>query len=289
MDIKHKLYPYPMLISEADDYVKSTFAFQVRVEKGIRELKFYFEMDLKNDEMTDLIKGGQAEFLIHIECPRTCYRSIVTSSNKEFGERILEKELNGRVSLCGFVVAKVYLERYQNSDFNRDYNGMSFDIDRGSVLAIGGQYDLDITKETDDLAKVPSIFTICRYAADTDKSMQIDMDGDKITVALSDESFQNHKVLCGMPSYLPIFHGMIIVPALIYVLETLRREGIEEYESRRWFAGIRKALARYEISLNCDTLNDMASYDLAQKLLDLPIDRALQSVLTMGDRCEEEE
>ena len=43
MDIRYKLYPYPVLISEGDDYVRSTFAFKVHVEKGIRELKFSFQ------------------------------------------------------------------------------------------------------------------------------------------------------------------------------------------------------------------------------------------------------
>lgn len=287
MDIRYKLYPHPVLISDTDDYVKSTFRFKANVEKGICELKFSFTMELENDELNALIKEGTAEFLVHIECPQTCYRDVAKSDGMTFTKRIQEKDLNGKVSLCAFIVAKKDIASYSNSDFNPDYEGVMFAIDRGSILAIGGQYDMNIVKDTEELAKIPSIFTICKYAADTDESMKIDIDGDKIAIALSDSSFQNYKILINMPGLLPVFHAMIIVPALIYVFETMRREGTEEYENKRWYAAIRKTLAKYEIVLDNDMLNDISSYELSQKLLDLPIDRALNAITMIGDSEEE--
>lgn len=287
MDIRYKLYPYPMLISNTDDYVKSSFRFNVNVVKGIRDFGFTFIMELDNDEMNEMIRTGFAEFLVHIECPQTSYRAIAKASETIFEKRIQEKKLNGKVSLCAFVVAKKDIPVYTNSDFNLDYAGVIFSVERGGILAIGGQYELNIVKETEELAKIPSIFTICKYAADTDESMKIDIDGDKIVVALSDHSFQNYKMLTNMPLLLPAFHAMIILPALIYVFETLRREGIEEYEERRWCTAIRKTLKKHEIVLNDDILCDIPSYDLAQRLLDLPIDRALDAI-TMIDDSEEE-
>lgn len=67
----------------------------------------------------------------------------------------------------------------------------------------------------------------------------------------------------------------------------MRREGTEEYENRRWYMAIRKTLAKYEILLNNEILNDIPSYDLAQKLLDLPIDRALDAITRFDDSEEE--
>lgn len=287
MDIRYKLYPHPVLITDTDDYVNSSFQFAVDVKKGIREIRFSFRMDLQNDGMTQLIRDGFAEYLIHIECPQTCYREVVKSDEAVCSKNIQEKDLNGKVSICAFVVAKKEMPAYSNSDFNPDYEGVTFSIERGSILAIGGQYDLDIVKDTEELAKIPSIFTICKYAADTDASMKIDIDGDKIVIALSDSSFENYKLLTNMPSLISVFHAMIIVPALIYVFETLRREDLEDYENRRWFMAIRRTLAKHDINLTKDVLNEIASYDLAQKLLDLPIDRALKAMTTMEDGGEE--
>ena len=195
--------------------------------------------------------------------------------------------MNGKVTLCAFIVAKEEITDYRNSDFNEDYAGTVFSVDRGSILAIGGQYDLNVVKDTEELARVPSIFTICKYAADTDESMKIDIDGHKIVIALSDSSFQNYRILTNMPGLLPVFHAMVIVPALIYVFESLRREGTENYEGLRWYVVIRKTLEKAGITLDEETLNTVASYDLAQKLLDLPVDRALNAIITLGDNEEE--
>lgn len=287
MDIRYKLYPYPVLSSGTDDYLNSSFQFQADVEKGIRELKFTFTMELRNEGLNKKIKEGMAEFLIHIECPQTCYRNVVTADEPVFTRRIQEKFLNGKVSMCAFVVARKDISEYSNADFNPDYGSIIFSIDRGSILAVGGQYDFTVIKDTEELAKIPSVFTICKYAADTDENMKIDMDGEKIVIALSDSSFQNYRMLANMPALLPVFHAMIIVPALIFVFETMRREGTEEYETRRWYMAVRKTLAKYNILFNHDTLCDIPSYVLAQKLLDLPIDRALQAI-TMLDDSEEE-
>ena len=287
MDIKYKLYPYPVLFSGTDDYVNSSFQFKVDLKKGIHELRFTFTMELENKGMNEKIKEGLAEYLIHIECPQTCYRIVVATGETIATKKIHEQYLNGKVSICAFVVACTDLTAYTNKDFNPDYRGITFSIDKGGIMAIGGQYDVNIVKDTEELAKVPSIFTICKYAADAEESMKIDMDGDKIVIALSDSSFQNYKMLSNMPSLLPVFHAMIIVPALIFVFEVMRREGIEEYENRRWYTAIKKTLAKYEIALNHDSLTDMASYDLAQKLLDFPIDRALQAITALDDSEEE--
>ena len=289
MDIKYRLYPYPVLTSETDDYLDSTFQFVTDVTRGIRELKFSFKMELENEGLHTLIEEGNAEFLVHIECSQTCYREIMRSSDLFFQKNIPENLLNGKVSICAFIVAAKDLENYKNAGFNEDYQDTSFYIERGSILAIGGQFNLTVVKDVEELAKVPSIFTICRYAANTDKNMEINLDGEKITIALSDSSFKNYKLLVNSPSLLPVFHAMIIIPALIYVFETLRRDGTEDYETRRWYAVIRKTLAKYNVGLNEDTLENIPSYDLAQKLLELPIDKGLEAIATFTVQDNDEE
>ena len=38
MDIRHRLYPYPVLSDATDDYVNSSYSMELDVKKGIREL-----------------------------------------------------------------------------------------------------------------------------------------------------------------------------------------------------------------------------------------------------------
>ena len=163
---------------------------------------------------------------------------------------------------------------------------MSFDVERGSILAVGGQCNITVTKDTEELSKIPSIFSICRCAVDIDDSMKIDIDGEKIAINLCNDSFQNYKVVSASPMFLPVFHSMLIMPALIYVFETLRREGTEYYESRRWYKAIKKTLGNHKIELNEDSLTIHPSFELAQKLLDLPVNKAFSALASIDDEEE---
>lgn len=289
MDILYRLYPHPVLSDRTDDYVKSSFDYNLQVEKGIRELIFNISLKVNNQELESLIKCGMVEYLIHIECPYTCYRLAIKTSDNTVQKRIRESDINGKMSICAFLVAKQQLTNYHNDDFNEDYGKSTFDINRGEILAIAGQIDIDITKETDDLTKLPSIFSVCRLAAETDNSMRFNIDGNKIVISLCKNSFENYKIISNMPDMLPVLHSMMIIPALIYVFEALKREGDYYYEDRRWYKAIRKTLNNIGIELNADTLDSIPSYELAQKLLDLPVDKAMEALTTVGDVEDEDD
>lgn len=47
MDIRYKLYPYPMLAADMDDYIDSSFTFTVTTEKEIREINSGFNWILE--------------------------------------------------------------------------------------------------------------------------------------------------------------------------------------------------------------------------------------------------
>lgn len=283
MDIRYKLYPYPMLAADMDDYINSRFTFNVETEKEIREIKFLFQLDLQNEGLTNMIQNGKAEYLIHIECPQTCYRYAIKTTDSTYIYCVPESDLNGRVSICAFIVAKEDLHAYYNHAFNEDYEEMSFSIDRGGILAIGGQYTFTIVKDTEELAKIPSIFTICKRAADSDNGFEIDMDGNKIAVTLSNDCFGRYKNLASELKYQPAFHSMLIMPALIYVFETLHREGIDNYNDKRWFIALNKTLSKSNVTLDTETLDNTPSYTLAQKILDMPVDRALSALAEWSD------
>lgn len=289
MDIRFRLYPHPVLAAGYDNYKDASIDSTCSVTKGIREL--IFSMDTKMDEegLLALIDEDKAEYAYHIECPLTSYRVMIRSAQPDVVRHIPEKSLNGEVSICCFIIAKENLQGYKNPNFNDDYAGLSFDIEKGSILGIGGQHRVTITKEVDDLAKIPSIFSICRKAADSDPSMSFDLDNNKIAINLSSIDFQNYKVMVTKPSMISVFHSMIIMPALIYVFEQLRRDGMEEHIGKRWCHGLKKALDHTNTPLNMETLENTPSYELAQKVLDLPVNKALNNVATVGENESEDE
>ena len=106
MDIRSKLYPYPVLSSANDDYTGSSFTFTPNISKGPREVVFDFALNLQDSTLQQLIGEGQAEFVIHIECPYTAFREIIRCSSESCSRHIVESRLNGKVSVCAFIVAK---------------------------------------------------------------------------------------------------------------------------------------------------------------------------------------
>lgn len=288
MDIHHKLYPYPVLSDNTDDYVNSSFSMKLEVTKGIREICFKVSLKLENKQIQQMIHEGYAEYVIHIESSYTAYRTIIKTDETYIEKSISEHKLNGKVEVCAFVVAKISLPAYYNSCFNEDYDGMSFHLHRGNIIAIGGQVNINVTKEVEELSKIPSIFTICRNAEDIDDSMKIEITSEKIVIVLCSKSFGNYKMLTGIPQMLPVLHSILIVPTLIYTFEKLKSEGTIEYEDLRWYKSIERTLKKHNLTLNAELLENTPSFELAQKSLDLPIDRALEA-LTTQDMADEEE
>lgn len=288
MDIRYKLFPYPVLSTLSDDYIKCGFITEVRAVKDINDIVFYLNILMDNDEIQGLIADGKMEYVFHIECSQTSYRSIVGMVELEKIKRIPESKLNGKVTICSFIVAKEDLKNYTNKSFNSDYGDMNFNIEKGSIVAIGGQTNVEIIKETEELSKIASIISIIRLDTDENIGMKIEISRDKITIQLPNETFYNYRNSVNMPLFQPVLHSMIIMPALIYVFENLKNAGIEEYETYRWFKAIDRILKKSNIELNNDSLDNKPSYELAQMLLDLPIDRALKSLLTVGAEDEED-
>ena len=68
----------------------------------------------------------------------------------------------------------------------------------------------------------------------------------------------------------------------------LRKEGISEFEDLRWFKSIKRTLNKNNMILNEELLDTIPSFELAQKSLDLPINRAFDTLVSMDTTDEEE-
>ena len=153
MDIKHRLYPYPVLSDMTNDYVNSSFGMQLEVSQGMKEICLLISLQLENKEIEQLIADGEAEYVVHIECPYTSYRTVIKTDENEIQKRIPEHKLNGKVAICTFIVAKKEIPQYYNSSFNEDYGGMHFSLNRGNIIGIGGQIILKLQKKLKNFLK----------------------------------------------------------------------------------------------------------------------------------------
>ena len=107
MDIRNRLFPYPVLCEDPDEYVEGDFYVETKLlEQNINNILVQFNMHLDNPGLQNLINTGKAEFVIHMECSNTAFRTVIRSFSNTEKYRIMNSRVNGDISLLGMVVSK---------------------------------------------------------------------------------------------------------------------------------------------------------------------------------------
>lgn len=288
MDIINKLYPYPVLWENNDDYIKSSFDCDIDINKNFDVITINAKFKLKNKQINKLIEDGKAEYVIHIESSSTLYREIKCSNQKEFSFDILSEHLWGAVSLSSFIVVKEKIIDYYNCDFNLDYEGTAFNLDIGNILAIGPQYKFDVEKNAEELANISSIFTIYRREDDDNIDLKVDMLSDKIKIGLSRDVYENYNHIAKLQvAMLNMLNTAILLPTLVYVLEQLK-DDISAYEECRWFQAMKRFFKNENMNLDEDMIESNMSIVLAQKIMHMPIAKTLILIKDIDKNIEEE-
>lgn len=286
MNIEHRLYSYPILSYFSDDYLNSVFTSSMTAEKKGENILFQLAAATDDEKLLELIENDYAEYLFHIECPSTSYRSVIKSKSGRESAVLSESLLNQRVNICFFIIAKKNLNKYENRNFNEDYEGASFNIERGNILAIARQFNMDIEKEKEELVQMPSIFLILKKNSEDKSGMEIDMTGDRIGISLYKTEYEQYSLL-SKGIFQPLLHSSIIFPALIYVLENLKNSDLEDFEECKWFKTFKRVFSGMGMELNRETLEREFSYELAQKMINFPVSRSLKTMIEL-DSAEEE-
>lgn len=277
MQLRSRFYTYPVITDEADFYVDSSFETDVEQVIDGYNIKLILKAKLVNAELEELLATGKVVFAHHIECTQTCYRKVVLT-DAELKEFVLrDGDVNGLVQVCSFLVANENIEKYSNSLFAQDYKGFRFNIERGCIMAVGSQINLRINKVRDDLANTSSIFSIVPNMDESVTDIKINTGSYKIVISLPKETFSVYSNMSTFMDIQPVMHSMIIIPALVYALTEIKesRNQLYTYEDYRWFRSLRKACEKMNVQFNEEVLANVNTFELAQKLIDSPIPKAM--------------
>ena len=280
MEIKYKLYPYPVLSTYSDDYQKGAFEVNIDIVKEGYNVRIDFLANLTSTGLKEQIKAGVAKYVYHLECAQTGFRKVVITDKVSESYIIENKLVCGKLQICPFVVAVEDIVGYTTEDFHEDYRAVPFDIEAGCVMAVGTMITADISKDIDDLANTPSIFSIIRNADVNCKEMLVDMSGRKIIIKLPLEDYYNYKKLAITPQYQPILNSLTVIPALAYVLGELKCMPVEariENQDSLWYKTISKVLlTKFDCDLESEGFSSVNTIEMAQKLINSPISDAFR-------------
>ncbi|MEF2600692.1 MAG: hypothetical protein U0M80_05325 [Fusobacterium mortiferum] len=277
MEIKNRLYPHPVLRENNDDYINSSFEMDLSYERDIKRLKLNISFKLNNKTLEKMILDEKAQYVIHIECPKTSYRKIITTTEKILSENLKDEKILGKIQVTSFIVVKENILDYENESFNSDYFGMKFNLEKGTILAIGDSYKIDVDKEKESLGNVPSIFTICKKMTTDETGINIEYNMNKIRIDLNIFDYERYTQLVSSSNqFIDIINCSLIFPTLIYVFEKLKNEFDEIEESDyRWFKALKNIFEKYGYRFNQELFENETSLQLAQKILDFPFSKSL--------------
>ena len=116
MEIRNRLFPYPVLCSDTDDYTSGEFSVDTEiVSQDMNSLVLRFHINLDNAGLKMQISQGRAEFIIHIECSNTAFRTAIHTFSEEEEYRINTSKVNGEISFLGMIVSKSDIPYYRNN------------------------------------------------------------------------------------------------------------------------------------------------------------------------------
>lgn len=290
MEIKYKLYPYPVLWNKNDDYkMPSEFSAEIKTEENFKNTKLKIKFFLKDKEIEKLIRENKAEYVVHIEGTRTYFRDFISTKETEITYDLKDRDILGKLEINFFILAKQDIKGYRNDNFNEDYSSEAFNLKKGNIIAIADGYRFDIEKNDDELGKISSIFSICKKETVEQTGMTVDMSYEKIRIGLNITDYVNYSQLSQNPNKVDSVNSIIIFPALIYIFEQLKKDFTEtDYTEYKWFRALENIFKKNGQELNKELLENEISIDLAQRVLNYPIERAFNS-LTNEDEGDDEE
>lgn len=287
MRIGKRLFPYPILNSEKiySQYKDSVFALQY--DEEVSDDKQYYLLnnlhcELDNQMLIDLINTDRAEIVCVIECPSTMYRKSHVLPLHPINMQIPLADLNNKVNVSAFVVAKEDIDNYHSDDFSDVYGDISFSIEKHDILAADDGYVNNVDFNDLDDNKQASIFIVIKDKSITNGTMQVEYDSEKITISLPEEQWNMYDKTKRIPKYESLYFSIIAVPALGYALSCLQKNDPAVDILRidyKWFNSFAAAYKNFHgDELTDDVFIKMNTNLEAQMILGSPVASAVDEI-----------
>lgn len=285
MQISSRQFPHPVLSYYSDDFVDSDFQASLKNTETHSSYIFDAYCITSSAGLNKLIEEQKAKFAFHLECQSTRYRKVFSSFDSSFSFQLPAQDVEGKVQICAFILAVSNIENYELAEFHPDYEGYSFQIKKGDILALDAERVFIAEKDIDPLKRIPSIFSIQPNRSDDAQAIEVDSSGNKIIIKLSQGNFDQYKSISLNSSFQPILSSMIVIPALVSILEILRNEqgAINDYEECRWYQVILLRLKDFGIELGTHSYEQESTISIAQKLIGDPLNLAFTALMNFEE------
>lgn len=268
-------FPHPVL--GVGDAVKSKFGFNPvpDITSTVDTYSIVVNCEHDNADLSALVNSGQAEFLCEATCSNTLYREIFTGNSSEIKFEIPKKQVKGKVFFTCVLVAKSPIANYQNSKSHPDYNGYSFEIDNGDVLAFFGEFNFNADINYEKLKAVSSFMEVVENKDQNAIYTNVDLNKSKIEIQLPSEDYKlfASDSISKEPKFAPVFHSSIVLNALLMALYNF-----ESHKDLLWAMAIDYRLKNEKPFANISIEEKENIPEIAQRLLGNPFRRLISEL-----------
>jgi hypothetical protein len=268
MEINKRTYPHPVLAEFNDDYQQAIFQPSVQISGNKAFYKIQMNCKTSSKALNQLISEKKAAYAVHVECSSTRYRALFKSFEESFEIDIPVVDIDNKVQLSRLIIANCEINDFQNSELHPDFSDSKFNLVAGDVLAVAAHIDFYADKKEDELAKLPSIFSIVRNEYEDPKAIDVDITGQKIQIILSPGTYDKFKYLNTDPSLHSTLAATLIFPSLTYAIDQISVDKDHaQYIDLRWYRVLSRRLKDLSIEItNFEACGD-SSITVANRLI----------------------
>ncbi len=269
MIYNNRNYPHPIL-GVNDDFITSSISVELSIssDKEIIEIRPLFI--LENQDIRNLIDLTKASYVSHVYCRGTMFREIF-KGNKSLSEpiKIASSKLNGEVEVDFFICSDQKIGNYRSGQFNPEYGTSTFSLEKADIIAFAGKGKFYANKSPEELKAISSIMNVL-CTEKSNKPMFLDYVGNRISIMLCKEDYNNYKLLKNNTSCFGLILSSLVLPALIEALHFLENEEAEELKEKPWYK-ILNGIKEKSQGISC--------LQIAQNILEMPLKRTLDTLM----------
>ena len=277
MKLNKYLSSYPILISEDDDYINSSFNATIKTQMDFNKLIIDAHFSLNDDGLKKLIEENKARYAIHIDCPLLSNRHLFMTDKTDTIIELNLNELDDLVEISSVIISIEDIYNYKNCNFNKMFVDEGFNIDKGNYLAIGPFYEIDINRLNYGNKQLKDIIKIQKSDSNSNE-MSVSLEQDIIIIYVN-ETIKNQYYVYGK-QYLYNVVSMILVPSMIYILTQMKNN--PDLNSYAWYGVIEHLLDSNGINISDLKVEDSSGknsiFEIAQKIFKSPLEKGLSEL-----------
>lgn len=263
-------FPHPVLDPVSTDYPNCGIQFRAIMCSSPSAYRFDVGFDLGSETLQAQIDSGNAAFAVQVDCRWTSFREIYRFQKADRSIEIPEGKLRGSVWLRPYIVAEKEF-MLSSAEFDLLFKDMSFPLRRGYVLGWDNPLEFDAAKSLDDLKNLNSVIQIVRTHKEN-VPIEYGLTGEKIEIYLPKADYEAFSLYKNHPAYRHSLMCMLAMPAIACAVQAYLDDSSLQ---TRWSRVIERRIEECRAAGN----NEDDPWKLAQLMLDLPISRAMQSIV----------